>query len=721
VDAGPPSAGATLEDSVFSGSLLRALDARGRADVSLATRRHELAPGAALFVAGAPADALFVVARGKLRLGGDVDPKTASPGDVFGWDAAVPGAVRSGGANATEASAVVELPLGALRRGLTRSGAEALLAREERRARRRSFRALLRATELGSALAEWELDRLLDESREETLAAGDALGAPDRPAAAWLVVSGVVALARGARGYAGRGQLVGLEPALEGRAETEATALGDVLALAVPAPLLAALHRGRPEVTARALALSRERRERQARAAAALGPERTAAGSYGRLESAASLLAIEVGSCVDCGHCVRACADTHGVPRFSREGERVQVSVDAGGELRERAYLLPNACQHCKEPACLPACPTSALARDARGAVEIREELCTGCSACVSACPWDAVKLVPRGAGAVAVKCDLCSGRDGPECVLACPTGALARVEPARDFAELRVVLGAKHRPVSRPRSLVGPWLARAAVLPPVAVALALAEHAGAQARFVAGVVGGVLALVLAAHALVKRVPAARSAVGRLLRRAFGNGASLAPLVGAHATLGVLSLAAILVHSGARLGAGVAGVLSLSYWLVIATGALGGVAYLVVPRRLARLEPGRERTPDAAELERRLFAALSGGNDAVRALSKGFLVPHATSALGALRLLVSRRSADDDRRALVARVEAALGGRTSARLAGLDALARAAVAVRAGRAARLGRALLGAFVPVHLVLAVLLVVLLVGHVAVVLR
>jgi Fe-S-cluster-containing dehydrogenase component/CRP-like cAMP-binding protein len=712
-----PSRSVVLDEAVLSAGLLRALDPRGRADLSLASRIHELSPGAALFVPGSPADALYVVARGKLRLDGSADPRTAEPGDLCGWDAVVPGAVRSGAAHATEATSVLELPLAALRRGLTRSGADELLAREERRARLRAFRALLASTELGAALGPKELDRVVTESREESLSAGDALGGAGRDSAvAWLVVSGLVAVEQGARGYASRGQLVGLEGALGGTGPNAATALGDVLVLAVPARSLVELRGRHPEAMERELAAARRRTERQSRVLGALGGGAGPAAPLGRLETASSLLAIDVGACVDCGHCVRACADTHGTPRFVRHGERVTASVDGGAGLERRAYLLPNACQHCREAACLSECPTSALVRDARGAVEIRTELCTGCGACVSACPWDAVKLTPSGTGttAVAAKCDLCSGRDGPECVLACPTGAIARVEPARDFMELRVALGGRHGK-QRETSRIGPWLGRAATLPALAVALSLGAHAAAPTRFAAGLAGAALLLVLAAHGIVKRVPSARVAAGRALAWVFRERASLRPLVDLHSTLGVLSLSAILVHTGGRLGTGIAGALTLSYWVLVGTGAAGGVAYLLLPRRLARLEPGREPTPDAAELDRRLFSALSGGNDAVRALARAFLIPHAGSMAGALALLCSGRDPGDEERALTARVVRSLGGRASARLSNLDALVRAAVAIRAARAARFGRALLGAFVPVHLVLAALLVALLAVH------
>jgi Fe-S-cluster-containing dehydrogenase component/CRP-like cAMP-binding protein len=708
-------------ETVASASLLRVLGARERAELSLAGRAHVLPQGATLFAAGAPADALFVVVRGRLRLEGPVDPSSVEAGDLFGWDAVVPGGVRSSGARVSEAASVVELPLASLRRALARSGAEELLAREERRHRLRAFRALLADTVLGAALGERELDRMVLESRERVLAPGEALGEPSSPPGTWLVVSGLVALDAGTRGYASRGRLVGFERALGGPgACTTATALGDVVVLLLPDERLEDARRLHPEAAAEELASSRRLAERQRRLFGARDPPTETDDPFGRLEAASSLLVIDAAACVDCGHCVRACADTHGTARFARHGERVTATVVADGVASQRAFLLPNACQHCKEAACLAECPTGALVREASGAVGIRADLCTGCGACASACPWDAVRLVPSGAGAVAVKCDLCSGRDGPACVLACPTAAMTRVDPGRDFVELRVAVGA--RAVSRAkRSALGPWLARAAVLPFLAAALALSGQATASVRFAAGVASGVVLAVLAAHAVVKRVPGAREAAGRALRRVLSEPASLSPLVSLHSSLGVLSFAAVLVHTGGRFGSGVALALTLAYALLLGTGVVGAALYGLLPRRLARLEPGREPMPEAEELERRLFAAISGGNDAIRVLARTFLIPHARSSLGALALLCSRRTPADEERSLAARVQTALGGRTSARLGAYEVLVRAAVAIRVERATRFGRALLRAFVPVHLILALLLVALLVLHVAGALR
>jgi Fe-S-cluster-containing dehydrogenase component len=54
------------------------------------------------------------------------------------------------------------------------------------------------------------------------------------------------------------------------------------------------------------------------------------------------------------------------------------------------------------------------------------ERDCIACSMCVMACPFGVIARAPAPNGRVmALKCDLCPGRDVPACVAACPTGAL--------------------------------------------------------------------------------------------------------------------------------------------------------------------------------------------------------------------------------------------------------------------------------------------------------
>ncbi len=85
-------------------------------------------------------------------------------------------------------------------------------------------------------------------------------------------------------------------------------------------------------------------------------------------------------------------------------------------------------CFHCEDPWCMNACPTGAIVkRDKDGIVYIDEELCVGCKACISACPfgacqWDNIKKK-------AIKCDYCMDRIDmglkPACVTKCVTQCL--------------------------------------------------------------------------------------------------------------------------------------------------------------------------------------------------------------------------------------------------------------------------------------------------------
>jgi len=84
---------------------------------------------------------------------------------------------------------------------------------------------------------------------------------------------------------------------------------------------------------------------------------------------------------------------------------------------------------HCLEPACVASCPVKALERTSTGAIIWHEELCFGCRYCQIACPFDIPKFEHEKLVPAIRKCDFCSdliaGGKKPECVAACPTGAL--------------------------------------------------------------------------------------------------------------------------------------------------------------------------------------------------------------------------------------------------------------------------------------------------------
>lgn len=84
-------------------------------------------------------------------------------------------------------------------------------------------------------------------------------------------------------------------------------------------------------------------------------------------------------------------------------------------------------CNHCIDPECVNACPTTALIKNEDGPVSYRKELCIGCGYCINACPFN-VPTFDEDNGVIE-KCTFCAERlkDGlePACVQACPTDTL--------------------------------------------------------------------------------------------------------------------------------------------------------------------------------------------------------------------------------------------------------------------------------------------------------
>jgi len=125
--------------------------------------------------------------------------------------------------------------------------------------------------------------------------------------------------------------------------------------------------------------------------------------------------------CIGCRACEIACKDKNGLsagPRF----RRVQY-VEGGTYPNVYAYKVNVSCNHCAEPACLPACPTGAIWKRAdNGIVDIDSTLCIGCRRCEATCPYGAPQWDPEEQ--IVKKCNLCvdeieAGRL-PYCVMAC-------------------------------------------------------------------------------------------------------------------------------------------------------------------------------------------------------------------------------------------------------------------------------------------------------------
>jgi formate dehydrogenase iron-sulfur subunit len=88
--------------------------------------------------------------------------------------------------------------------------------------------------------------------------------------------------------------------------------------------------------------------------------------------------------------------------------------------------MMSDVCKHCVQAGCLEVCPTGAIIRTEFDSVYIQQDVCNGCRACVSACPFHVVDI---GEDGKAHKCTLCYDRlqNGlePACSKACPTDSI--------------------------------------------------------------------------------------------------------------------------------------------------------------------------------------------------------------------------------------------------------------------------------------------------------
>jgi Fe-S-cluster-containing dehydrogenase component len=84
-------------------------------------------------------------------------------------------------------------------------------------------------------------------------------------------------------------------------------------------------------------------------------------------------------------------------------------------------------CNHCEDAPCVAVCPTGASYIDEEtGTVQVDANKCTGCKACITACPYDARFVHPDG---YVSKCTFCDHRlakgETSACASTCPTSAI--------------------------------------------------------------------------------------------------------------------------------------------------------------------------------------------------------------------------------------------------------------------------------------------------------
>ncbi|MFO7817467.1 MAG: 4Fe-4S dicluster domain-containing protein [Thermodesulfobacteriota bacterium] len=130
--------------------------------------------------------------------------------------------------------------------------------------------------------------------------------------------------------------------------------------------------------------------------------------------------------CTGCRLCQFACAER------AFDGYNPRHALLKINPSLDHVYHFPVVCNQCQNAYCRTVCPAKAVSRDQNtGVLTIDQKRCIGCGLCAQYCPLDVIIAHPEDKKFS--KCDLCGG--DPQCVRACPTGALELVKTGVDNA----------------------------------------------------------------------------------------------------------------------------------------------------------------------------------------------------------------------------------------------------------------------------------------------
>src|SRR5215470_5159826 len=145
---------------------------------------------------------------------------------------------------------------------------------------------------------------------------------------------------------------------------------------------------------------------------------------------------IDTTKCIGCHACQVSCKEWNGLPGVPTNLQTSSIfgTLQNPTTLDADTYMLithhevedprlpggfrdiytKRQCMHCDEPACVSACPVTALKKTEAGPVVYHPEICIGCRYCMWACPFGAIsaewdKLAPKIS-----KCTLCADRLEP-------------------------------------------------------------------------------------------------------------------------------------------------------------------------------------------------------------------------------------------------------------------------------------------------------------------
>jgi anaerobic dimethyl sulfoxide reductase subunit B (iron-sulfur subunit) len=174
----------------------------------------------------------------------------------------------------------------------------------------------------------------------------------------------------------------------------------------------------------------------------------------------------DAAACIGCKTCQVVCKNQNDLPLGILYRHVIAFEAgtwEGGGDSYTPnnliAYYISMACNHCAVPACIAVCPVSAIIKnEENGIVSIDQDLCIGCKACSSSCPYGAPRF--REDIGVMTKCDFCesliSQGKSPACVATCPM----RILNFGELGELQGKYGLGDNTVAPlPEDITGPSL----------------------------------------------------------------------------------------------------------------------------------------------------------------------------------------------------------------------------------------------------------------------
>ena len=164
-------------------------------------------------------------------------------------------------------------------------------------------------------------------------------------------------------------------------------------------------------------------------------------------------MVIDTKKCVGCADCVIGCKMENEVPE---DLHRDWIVEETHGEFPDlHLEIRSERCNHCEKPPCVYACPTGAShVKKGTNITLVTANKCTGCKACVAACPYDARFIRPEG---YISKCTFCDHRleEGllPSCVSVCPTHCMYFGDLDDPESEVSRLLASRQYKVLAPQS----------------------------------------------------------------------------------------------------------------------------------------------------------------------------------------------------------------------------------------------------------------------------